>query len=697
MAGNIKGITVEIGGNTGPLDKALQGANKTSRDLQNELKQVEQLLKLDPTNTDLLAQRQKLLAESVDNTKNKLNTLKEAEKQVEEQVKAGKISEEQYRAFQREVASTEIKMDSLEKQGKKTNETLGDSKPIQNLKNIGVAAGAVVAAAGAAFAGMAKAALENADNLQKQADITGLSAERLQELQYAGANLGVELDTITGAQAKLTKSMAAAKDGTGAQAEAFKALGISVVDSNGNLRSAQEVMSEAFTALNNVGNEAERDSLAMTLFGKSGTQLNPIIKAGGDELNRLTEEARKSGAVMSNQAVSGLDTFGDTLDNIKTSIMGAFGQTLGQLIPQIQELINKIDMEKIKGAIQSLAEQLVSILSFVMENGPTIISILAGIAAGFIAWNVAGLIMGVVEAMKAFKVANEGATIAQWALNAAQSANPIGIIVMLIAGLVTAIITLWNTNEDFRNALISIWENIKGAVSTAIEAVKNVFNSVIDFVKNNWQALLLLLVNPFAGAFKLLYDNCAGFRNFIDNFVAGIKQAFTDTWNSIVTFFTETVPGFIDTVIGWFTRLPDAMLSIGENIVSGIWNGIQNMAGWLWDKVTGFTDGIVDSIKDALQINSPSKVLADEVGRYMAQGIGMGFENEMGRVSSNMARAIPTNKSNYSTSASTNTSKLNLVTPQNVYNIRIDKVVTDDAQSFIDLLPQFTRQYGIAR
>ena len=83
MAGTIKGITIDIGGNTAPLNKALEGVNKTSRDLQAELKQVERLLKLDPTNTELLSQKQKLLAESVDNTKQKLDTLKEAEKQVQ--------------------------------------------------------------------------------------------------------------------------------------------------------------------------------------------------------------------------------------------------------------------------------------------------------------------------------------------------------------------------------------------------------------------------------------------------------------------------------------------------------------------------------------------------------------------------------------------------------------------------------------
>ncbi|NWK10402.1 phage tail tape measure protein [Clostridium cadaveris] len=118
MAG-IKGITIEIGGNTAPLDKALKNVNKTSRDLQSELRKVDGLLKLDPKNTELISQKQKLLAENISNTKDKLSQLKDAEKQVQDQVKQGKASEEQYRALQREIVNTEQQLKKCEKEAKK--------------------------------------------------------------------------------------------------------------------------------------------------------------------------------------------------------------------------------------------------------------------------------------------------------------------------------------------------------------------------------------------------------------------------------------------------------------------------------------------------------------------------------------------------------------------------------------------------
>lgn len=124
MADRIKGITIEIGGDTTGLDKALSGTNKEIRNTQSQLKDVERLLKLDPSNTELLKQKQKLLADAVGETKDKLNALKDAERQVEEQFKQGEISQEQYEALKREIIATEEQLKSLETQAEKSNITL---------------------------------------------------------------------------------------------------------------------------------------------------------------------------------------------------------------------------------------------------------------------------------------------------------------------------------------------------------------------------------------------------------------------------------------------------------------------------------------------------------------------------------------------------------------------------------------------
>lgn len=113
---NIKGITIELDGNTTGLQKALKTVDSTSVKLNSELKEVNKLLKFDPSNTELVAQKQKLLTDSIENTSTKLDQLKSAQSQVEAQFKSGNIGEEQYRAFQREIAQTEQSLNSYKSQ-----------------------------------------------------------------------------------------------------------------------------------------------------------------------------------------------------------------------------------------------------------------------------------------------------------------------------------------------------------------------------------------------------------------------------------------------------------------------------------------------------------------------------------------------------------------------------------------------------
>jgi len=179
MANNIKGIVVEIGGNTGPLNDALKSVNKTTSELKNELKEVEKQLRLDPTNTVLLQQKQELLSQSISNTSERLAILKEAERQAQVQFEQGNIGAEQYRALQREVINTEQQLNSLnEAQQNLTSSNNSVSQSTTNVTEKFATVGKVVAVSMAATAtavgGLAIAGAKMSEDLQKA--LNGLQA-----------------------------------------------------------------------------------------------------------------------------------------------------------------------------------------------------------------------------------------------------------------------------------------------------------------------------------------------------------------------------------------------------------------------------------------------------------------------------------------------------------------------------------------
>lgn len=276
--------------------------------------------------------------------------------------------------------------DQIDDSGSKMDRFQGIMKGIGTVvAGVVTALAALAAAAVAAAFGIAKivfSAAEAAGELVDLSTQTGISTTRLQEMQYIGDQVGTSLDTITGSQAKLIRSMdsagkqsqdyakklaeakAAGKDvgdiQLGDAASAFKTLGVAVDDGNGNLRDSQAVFDEVIDRLGSVQNETERDALAMQIFGKSAQELNPLIKAGSAELARLSQEAHDVGAVMSEEDVAGLEAFGDTVASIKAGVKGMLGTLATQFLPIFKTLAaalqNLFKSESFKKGIQEISK-----------------------------------------------------------------------------------------------------------------------------------------------------------------------------------------------------------------------------------------------------------------------------------------------------------------------------------------------------
>ena len=200
---------------------------------------------------------------------------------------------------------------------------------------------AAVAASGIVVGAITKMVFWSAqmgDAYSKMSLVTGISTTRLQELTYAGKLLDVEVETITSGMRFLTRNMYSARDGTGEVADAFKTLGVKVLDAEGNLRDSNVVFGETIDALGRMENPTEADAIAMKIMGRSAMELNPLIKAGSAQLAKYSAEAHDMGAVMDEDVIASLDTFQDQMDAMKLTFKVISAKIGAQFLPAFQAI-----------------------------------------------------------------------------------------------------------------------------------------------------------------------------------------------------------------------------------------------------------------------------------------------------------------------------------------------------------------------
>lgn len=391
MAGRIKGITIEIGGETRGLEQSLSGVNKHIKTTQKELKDVERLLKLDPTNTDLLRQKQELLAKAISGTEDKLEQLKEAERQAQEQFKRGEITKEQYDALQREIIATEQELEKLTEQADDSADALeqigeaaekvsdGASAVAEKTRAMSTAATAAIAAIGA----LALKTSESAKELKSTASVTGVSTDALQAYAYAAQSVNIPIETLTDSMKDNLAAMADARDETSEQAQIYKQLGIEVKEADGSLRNAEDVYWEVIDALSEMENKTERDATAMKLLGESAREINPIIDMGSQQFREMSAEAESLGLILDSETLESLDSIQDVLNKIKAqaaaSLAKASAKALTALTPVIEDVVGALSemLEYVAGLDERQIKFALSALGVV-----AIISPLAGIISG---------------------------------------------------------------------------------------------------------------------------------------------------------------------------------------------------------------------------------------------------------------------------------------------------------------------------
>lgn len=193
-----------------------------------------------------------------------------------------------------------------------------------------------------------------ADEILTMSTTTGIATESLQEYTYAADLLDVSVETITGSQARLIRSMGAAQEGTAAQADAFAKLGVTYQNTDGSLRNAEEVFWDTIDALGQMQNETERDAIAMDLLGRSAQDLNPLIKAGSDRMAELADEAHEMGYVLDDEALGVLGEVDDAMQRLNRQTEATKNKVAVEFAPSLIDVT-----EKLTALIDGLGEALV--------------------------------------------------------------------------------------------------------------------------------------------------------------------------------------------------------------------------------------------------------------------------------------------------------------------------------------------------
>lgn len=638
----IRGIVIEIDGNTDGLAKSLKDVNNKISETNAALSKVNKALKLDPNNVEALKQKQDLLNKSIEATKEKLDLEQAAADKAKEALKLGTITQGEYDNLQAEIQLTASRLVGLEKEAQETGdklESLGAdanaaSKDVDKVgdeskeagdkaKDAGAgfeafgnaakvagelaaaAIGAAVAAIGAATTALADCtveAAEYADQILTLSDITGLSSETLQELTYSAELLDVSVDTVAGSLKKCTKTMADAQDGTGAAAEAYAALGVSVVDSNGELRDSEQVFYDCIDALGQVENETERDALAMQIFGKSATDLNPLIVAGSSALEEYGQMAHDAGAVLEDDTLQAFGDFDDTLQQLDggtkaaknalgTILLPILDDLAGEGVNLLAEFTNGVleadgDVSKITDLISDLIPQAISAilqqLPVVLELGG---SIIGAIGQGLLD-NLDLILTSATE-----------------------------ILLQLCSGILTALPEVVSVAIDIIFELVDTLlnaQNVALLTQAAIDIVLQICNSISDHLSdiittaitiiNTIQTTLISNAPELSkAAIELIVALAFAILDNLDDIVSAAVSVVAALVGAIIECAPQLIPEAIDAVMSEFGALGDGL--------------VKDALTWGADLIANFIDGILNNVPDLKDtVNYVAGLIDDNIG-----------------------------------------------------------------------------------
>lgn len=550
-------VEVPIEADTAKFKKGLDDLEREAQKNVVSLKELNGALKLNPKSTDLLIEKQKLLQSAVSAAAKKADELNSALKsakasgEVEKNAEAYRKLVIEFSNAEAEAKNMQAELDDVSaklKNGQDATDDLGRSYTSVGDIIKGVAIGDLISSGvQAAIDGIKDlvGSLWNLDEATKEYreaqgklntafEAAGLGPAAAKQAYSEFYKILGETDTATEASQLLAKlaeneqdlatwtNIAAGVAGTFGDALPIEGL-IEAANETAKTGKVTGVLADALNwagisedefndGLASLGSESQRNNLIMNTLAQTYDEAADSFYRNNEEIVK----ARENQILLDNA----LATAGETISTIKNSFLTEFSPAISDASEYLSQLADSVDWGELASGVGGFLDVL-----------QLLVPVIAGAATAMIAYKAASSISGIIETL--INV-TKNQTIAQAALNAVMNANPFVLVATLIAGVVTALTTLYLTNETFRNKVNSAWASVNGTISNSVEA--------------------------------------------------------------IVKFFTESIPNAAQKAVDWFLDIPERMETIGEDIVKKLWEGITGMGEWLRGKVDGFISGIISAV-----------------------------------------------------------------------------------------------------
>ena len=635
MAGRIQGITVEIGGDTTKLQTALKGVNTEIRNTQSQLRDVDKLLKLDPGNTELLAQKHRLLGDAVKETRDKLETLKTAAEQAEEALKEGTITQEQYDGLQREIAETEAKLRSLEEQAKQSDTALQNiAAKGEKLKTMGESVtetGKKFLPVTGAVAGLGAAAVKTAADfdasMSRVAAVSGATGKDFDALRDKAREMGAKTKFSASEAADAMNYMAMAGWKTEDMLEGVEGVMNLAAASGEDLATTSDIVTDALTAF---GLEAKDSGHFADVLAAASSNANTNVSMMGETfkycapvagaLGFSAEDTAHAIGLMANAGIKGsqagtalrtimnnlsgdVEICGESIGKVSIATTNADGsmRDLSDILADCREAFAGLsESEKAAAAESLVGKNAMSGFLALMNAGEKDINKLTGAIEG--CDGAAGEMAGIMQDNLAGQMEILKSQLQELAISFGDLLMPS---IRMIVGWIQKLVDWLNGMDEGTRKVIITVALIAAAVAPVLIVVGKVMTAVgtimtmapklaaaVNAVRGAFAALnAVLLANPYvliiagivalAAAFIYLWKHSESFREFWIGLWKSVRDAAVAVWQTLTAFFKTA----------WDAISRTAM---------AVWNGIKSFFAVLWTGIRAVFTGSVGSIAKAL-------------------------------------------------------------------------------------------------